>query len=100
MMWWQDEIESYDLYDCKSAGPITTQELVGDTWYESKYLQFLCTNLGTDLSSAVTDAQDQNAASDISSATNASGRTDIDDPDRLSVIPEEDELLAAETCPA
>ena len=59
LMWWQDDVESYHLHELKSAGPMKTPDVVGDTWSDSKYIQFLCTTLGTDLSRAVADVQER-----------------------------------------
>ena len=56
-----------------------------------KYLQFLSTTEGTDLTNAMEDLQEIDATSDISGGADASGRTDVSDSDRQSTMDEEQE---------
>ena len=90
-----------------------TRTIVGDAWKETKYLQFLSSTEGIDLTNALEELQEIDAASDISGGAEAPGRTDVSDPDRPGTIEEQDEYLvesratgipgshdSPDTCPA
>jgi hypothetical protein len=52
------------------------------------------------LANAIEELQEIDATSDISGGADASGRTDVSDPDRLSTIDEEQEEYLADSCAA
>ena len=96
LMWWQDTIEQYSILETDTAGDFGTRNVVGEGWRDAKYLQFLSTTEGTDLTDAVEELNEQDTTSDIT-GPDASGRTDISDPDRLSTIQEESEYVSTRT---
>ena len=95
IMWWHEEIEQYHIYEAEQADLVFTKYVVGDDWKTAKYLQFLSTTEGIDLAQALEECQDIDTTSNISGGADASGRTDLSDPDRLSTIDEATGLFLA-----
>ena len=93
LLWWNRDIENLRTFESDGNGPISTYSLVGPEWARMNYVQLMISTVaGLQLSDILDDdGQLVDDASDRSTGADASGRSDLSDPERLCTIEEGDE---------
>ena len=88
LIYWFTKCQNFQVFELDHGSELSTKAIVGKDWADAHYVHLLLSSANDNIMQEILNSPEDES---ISNQADASDRTDITDPDRLSTIDEGDE---------